>query len=93
MMDYALAYKPTWIDRLRWKLFPIETCDIPDMPAKDCLIVRTECRLSLFGRLRMLVSGRILVETKTATENIIGEFETACVCNVKAPVFMDRKDR
>lgn len=91
-MNYALAYKPTWVDRLRWKLFPIDTCDTPDIPAKDCLIIRTECRLSLIGRLRILVSGRMQVETKTATENVVGNAVTASCCNIKAPMFMERKE-
>ena len=90
-MNYALAYTPTWIDRLRWKLFPLDTCDIPDIPAKDCVITRTECRFRLTGRLRVLLSGRIEVETKTATENIVGNTATASCCNIKAPMFLENK--
>jgi hypothetical protein len=89
-MNCALAYTPTWIDRLRWKLFPLDTCDIPDIPAKDCVITRTEVRFSLLGRLRVLFSGRIEVETKTATENIVGATATASCRNIKAPLFLDR---
>ena len=92
-MDFAIAYKPTWTDRLRWKLFPVERCDIPDIPARDCVIVRSTYRLSLLGRLRALLSGRIEVETKTATENIVGACESSSCLNVKAPRFLDRRKR
>lgn len=90
-MNFAMVYKPTWIDRLRWKLFPVERCEIPDIPARDCVIVRSRYRLSLLARLRVLISGRIEVETKTATENIVGACESASCLNVKAPRFMDRE--
>lgn len=91
-MNYMLAYQPTWIDRLRWKLFPVEVCDIPDIPAKDCLIVRTEVRLSFIGRIQAFFSGRVMVETKTVTENVIGNATTASCSYVKAPKFIDRRD-
>lgn len=90
-MNYAIAYQPTWLDRLRWKLFPVEQCEIPDIPARDCVIVRSKYRLSLLGRLRVLISGRIEVETKTATENLVGNCESASCLNVRAPGFMDRE--
>lgn len=90
-MNFAIAYQPTWVDRLRWKLFPMETCDIPDIPARDCVIVRSRYRLSFLGRLRVLFSGRIEVETKTATENIVGACESSSCLNVKAPRFIDRE--
>lgn len=89
-MNFAIAYRPTWLDRLRWKLFPMEICEIPDVPAKDCVIVRSTFTLSLSGRLRMLVSGRVEVETKTATENVVGECATSTCLNVRAPRFMER---
>lgn len=89
-MNYAIAYKPNWLDRVRWKLFPLDSCEIPDIPAKDCVIVRSNYHLSLLGRLRVLISGRIEVETKTATENFVGNCESATCLNVKAPLFMDR---
>lgn len=92
-MNQALAYTPTWLDKLRWKLFPLDTCDIPDIPARGCVIVRTECRFSLIGRLWILLSGRIEVETKTATENMVGATATASCCNIKAPLFMENKAR
>lgn len=91
-MNYALAYKPTLMDRIRWKLFPMDRCESPDIPAaRDCVIVRTNYRLSLLGRLRVLVSGRIEVETKTTTENVVGACESASCLNVRAPRFMERQ--
>jgi len=64
----------TWRDRLRWKLFPVRHLDLPYAPPthRDVLVCRVTCCLSLADRLRVLISGRLLVETKTVTENIIG---------------------
>lgn len=91
-MSNAVAFIPTtWADRLRWKLFPIDGCEIPDVPAKDCVITRTKVRFSFAGRLRLLFSGRLTVETKTATENIVGNCETASCCYINAPKFMERQ--
>lgn len=90
-MNYAVAYKPTFLDRLRWKLFPSDRCEIPDIPASDCVIVRSNFRLSLLDRLRVVISGRIEVETKTATEHVVGNCASNALLNVQAPAFMDRK--
>lgn len=66
-MNYALPYRPTTLmDRLRWKLFPVEMCETPDIPAKDCVITRTVCKFSFGARLKILFSGRIEVETKNS---------------------------
>lgn len=69
----------TWRERLRFKLFPSRHCDLPEAPAthKDCLVVRTVVVLGTLDRLRVLWSGRLTVETKTVTENIVGATTTA----------------
>lgn len=90
-MNYALAYTPILLDRLRWKLFPIATCDTPNISkAADCVVTRTVVLLNWHGRLQMLVSGRLMVETETVTENVVGNCQTFSCSYVKAPQFMER---
>lgn len=72
----------TWRDKLRCKLFPATPCYVPDAPDdppefRDALICRVTVELSFIDRLRVLVSGRLSVETKTITENRIGRHQTA----------------
>ncbi len=63
-----------WRDKLRWKLFPAKYLNTPGAPAtaKDVLVCRVTCCLSMMDRIRLLLSGRLMVETKTATEHEIG---------------------
>ena len=71
----------TWRERLRFKLFPGRYCDLPEAPAthQDCLTIRTVVVLGWLDRLRLLFSGRLTVETKTVTENMVGQHKTSSV--------------
>ena len=70
-----------WRDRIRFRLFPILVCDLPEAPAtwKDVLVCETTVILSWSDRIRALVCGRIHVETKTVTENTIGGCVTSSI--------------
>lgn len=46
----------------------------------------------MLDRLRVLVSGRIRIESRTVTENIIGESKTKSVFEALAPRWWDRLD-
>lgn len=78
-VNYRVNY--SWKDRLRRKLFPWLPCETPKAPAtyKDVLIMRVSCELSFADRLRVLVTGRIEIESRTVTENEIGNHETESV--------------
>lgn len=92
--NYMQTSQPTWLDQLRGKLFPIKTCNTPEIPKTgDCVVTRTTVSLSWLGRLQMLISGRIAVETETITENVVGNCQTVSCSYVKAPQFMERKTR
>lgn len=69
----------TWRDRLRSKLFPRRFAECP-MPTRfrpcDVVTVRTDVVLSWADRLRVLVLGRMTVETRTATEYEVGQSES-----------------
>ncbi len=76
----------TWRDRLRFKFFPSRVCELPTPPSRlpphlfeDCLVARTVVGLGWQDRLRVLVSGHLLVETRTLTEHIVGATVTSSV--------------
>lgn len=86
----------TWIERLGMKLFPARHCDVPEPKGRvigngDCIVCRTGVVLGFWDRARILFSGRLTVETKTATENRVGENVTNGVCYVNAPAWMQPK--
>lgn len=84
----------TWRDRLRWKFFPGDHCDLPNgapVTHKDVLTIRTIVELSFVDRLRILCSGRLMCETKTVTENLIGASITSSVAYPLPIKPLDRK--
>jgi hypothetical protein len=70
-----------WRDRLRFRLFPSQLCPLPEAPAtyKDCIVIRTVVVLRFPARLQLLISGRLIVETRTVTENVVGNAVSASV--------------
>lgn len=81
MNEQALTTPWTWRDRLRFKLFPSEICPLPAAPPtwQDVVVVTTVVTLSFRARLNVLLSGRLKVETRTVTENLVGGTVTASV--------------
>jgi hypothetical protein len=74
-------------------LFPAQHCDLPEAPAsyKDVLTCRVTSNLSMTDRIRVLITGRIRVETKIVTENLLGDHKSASVFMVLPPKFWDRE--
>lgn len=70
---------PTLGDRIRSKLFPERAIANPEMEHRDVFVCRTECRFSWIDRVRILLTGKVMVETRTATENEIGAHKTKSV--------------
>lgn len=90
-MNTTLEYIPTRRERIGWRLFPARHCDIPDKPGmRDCVVTRTTADLSFIDRLRVLVSGRIEVQAKTATENVVGAHATNAEFSVRPPSWLCR---
>lgn len=79
--DSTINFRATWKDKLRWRFFPARHVDLPQAPKtyKDMLVCRVTCQLSMLDRIRVLISGRLMVESKTVTENEIGKHITASV--------------
>lgn len=71
----------TWRERLRFWAFPTQHCELPSVPAhyQDCVVVKTVVLLPFTGRIRVLFSGKLTVETKTVTEYCVGGTMTSSV--------------
>lgn len=83
----------TWRDKLRCKLFPPQHCDLPEAPAlfQDVLVCRVTSELSMLDRLRVLITGRIRVESRTVTENMMGSHRTKSIFSALPPKWWDRE--
>ncbi len=83
----------TWKDKLRCKLFPPQHCGLPEAPPthKDVLVCRVTSELSWRDRLRVLATGRIRVESRTVTENLIGRHITRSVFSALPPKWWDSR--
>lgn len=78
---------------MRIKLFPPQHCELPEAPAthKDVLICKVVSELSLIDRLRVLFSGRVRVESRTVTENVIGDHKTNSIFVALPPKWWDSR--
>lgn len=68
--------------KLRDRLFPSLHCFAPDAPSefKDCIHGRAVTKLSWSDRLRALLTGVVVTEWRTVTENQVGRTINAAVC-------------
>jgi hypothetical protein len=83
-MDCVSLSRPwTWRDKIRARLFPYKHCDIPDAPKQfgmgDCINHTVRADLSFVDRLRVLITGKIEVESKIVTEHVVGALVTNSV--------------
>lgn len=72
---------PTWLERLEWAVFPSRLCPLPDAPAafRDVLHSHVGVTLGCLDRLRVLVTGRLVVKTRIVTEHEIGRTRSGSV--------------
>lgn len=92
----CVEYTPTLLERIGHKLFPQPFPNYPeDAPidhiTRDCVVTRVDTDISIIDRLRILVSGRVQMEARVNTENIVGSTTTAATFSVKPPRFLERK--
>jgi hypothetical protein len=73
---FVIPPPPTWRERLLNRLWPEPAIANPRMEHKDVFVCRTQCSFSWADRLRILLTGRLMVETRTVTENEIGQHLT-----------------
>lgn len=71
----------TWRDRLRFRLFPSRVCSLPEAPAsyKDCVVTTTHVQFDWLDRIRVVLTGHVVVQTRTVAENIVGGTRTSSV--------------
>lgn len=74
----------TFWERVRCRLFPAKHCFAPEAPTefKDCLTAHTITKLDFVDRIRAMVTGVIVVTTRTVTENEIGRSVTNSTCHI-----------
>jgi len=90
--NHCSQYIPQWQEKLGWKLFPSAHCDYPEAHGmKDCLVIRITIHVSWPDRIRLLFTGRAVVESKTVTENRIGLNATQSCAYVLPPRYLERK--
>jgi len=75
--------------RGRWKklkhwLFPADHCFAPGGACeyKDCIHGKAVSKLSLADRLRVVVTGVVVTQWRTVTENEVGGTVTAATCHI-----------
>lgn len=89
------AYRPSQLELLGWKLFPFRSAAHPKREWKsgDTLVCHIDCYLSFADRVRILISGQAQVQTRTTTENVIGEHQTESSISVMPPRFLTRNQK
>lgn len=77
--NYFVDRPWTWRERLRFKLMPSQPCMTPEAPARfeDCLVMKTVVSFSWLDRFRILLTGCVVVQSKTVTEFRIGDNVTS----------------
>lgn len=81
-MNYIATPDPVpWYRRLYNRVFPWVPCELPEAPAsfQDVIISRAKVNLSFADRLRVLFTGKLEVETRIVTENLVGSTRSKSV--------------
>ena len=83
--------EPGFWERTAMRLFPLQPAEIPEgVVGEDVITNRTWINFSLVDRIRILVSGRVFVETKLVTEKVVGQAVGQSEASVLAPRWMVR---
>jgi hypothetical protein len=63
------------------RLCPWRPCPVPELPSKwvDVLTVVSRCEVGFWDRVRILVTGRLEVESRVGCENLVGQTKTESV--------------
>ncbi len=77
----SLQRRWTWREKLRAKLFPFVICHVPEAPPsfQDVIVSKSRSNLSFTDRLRVLITGKVEVETRIMTDVVIGSHRTNSV--------------
>ena len=85
---------PWWV-RIIWRLYPSQHCELPAAPAthQDVLFTNVLVVLPFVDRLRVLISGKLAVRTKTVTENTVGNCVSSTVSYPLRPMSLEQAKR
>jgi hypothetical protein len=83
----------TRFQKIRDRLFPEKYCSAPDAPSefKDCILGQAVTKLSWADRLRVLITGVVVTNWRTVTENEVGRTVTNAVCFVSTSKYLKEK--
>lgn len=87
---YAPDTRSSW-EKLLDRMFPSQLCETPEAPAdfKDVLFNKTVVVLPLADRIRVLLSGKLAVSSRTVTENTVGRAITNSVAYPLRPMSVE----
>ncbi len=81
----SLEYRPTLRERILWRLFPSQALPmhptITGLPewAQDAINLETTCHLDFADRLRVLITGKLVVKSRTYTAIAPGRVESSAI--------------
>jgi len=87
------ANKMSWLERLKWRLYPQQAVEWPKecQDDMDGLYIGTVVELSFLDRLRVLASGRLRVVTTTVTEGKLGKHTTFSMASPEPPTWKSER--
>lgn len=95
VMNGAVEYRANWQDKIARRLFPQRHCEMPKWFGKtypaDGLHVGITIEISFVDRVRILLTGRAIISSKTLTENLIGNHVTNSSVSVLPWKFLERE--
>lgn len=87
----SMPRQVTWRDRVRWRFFPAVRPVMPDVAGhKDGLFINSVSDLSWRGRLLIFLTGRLAVQSRTSTQNEIGDCTSVVEIFVLPPKWLDK---
>lgn len=81
----------SFMQRIGHYLFPRRYCDQPKFAGyiyPEMITIRTRVVLDWKDRIRVLVTGNLLIETRTACEHVVGNTQTQSMVEVQPPKFL-----
>lgn len=81
-MDTCKAEREwTWLETLRYKVFPVKYCELPEPDFKwdECFTHNLTIHVSFIDRIKLLFSGVLKTSSKTVCENPMGNHRTNSV--------------
>lgn len=80
--NYQAVAKSNWTDRIRWRLFPTPLFPRRDGDPRTFIQTRIDCHVDWMDRLRLLWSGRALIQVTTYTDVLVNDAESLSTFSV-----------